>query len=58
MKSYLTGVYDVCTTRKFVMAVLHGKQGLLCEEKCVKAAISPFPIILPSLSDIYDKCCL
>ena len=27
-KSYLTGV----KTRKFVMALLHGKQGLLCDK--------------------------
>ena len=30
MKSYLT--HDLCETRKFVMAIFHWKQGLLCDK--------------------------
>ena len=30
MKSYLT---HTCEIRKFVMAILHGKQGLLCDKR-------------------------
>ena len=34
-------ISNVCETRKFVMAILHGKQGLLCDTRSSPTPLSP-----------------
>ena len=55
-------ISHVCETRKFVMAILHGKQGMLCDKTVIKITTIIIIIIvivvvqLHQMTKWYERC--